>query len=177
MGYEDHREQAGVRSIAFAVVTCSDTRTEETDVSGAKIRNMLGEAGHEVVHYEVIADEPAGLRTLLKNLARRADIQAIVFNGGTGISRRDNTYDAVSALLTKTLPGFGEVFRMLSYESIGSGAILSRATAGIIVNKGAYGHEQHTVVFCIPGSPQAVELAMMKLILPEVSHLVWETTR
>ncbi len=180
MGYEEHREQAGReggRSVAFAVVTCSDTRTEETDVSGGKIRALLEEGGQEVVHYEIVADEPAAIRAVLKNLARRADVQAIVLNGGTGISRRDNTFDVVSELLTKTLPGFGELFRMLSYESIGSGAMLSRATAGIMVTHGAYGHEQHVVVFCVPGAPAAVELAMVKLILPEAGHLVWETRR
>jgi molybdenum cofactor biosynthesis protein B len=177
MPYEDHQKSAGQPTIACAVITCSDSRSADTDTSGQKINEMLQGAGHEVAHYEVTKDEPSGIRQILRTLAHRADIQAIIFNGGTGISRRDNTYDAVSGLLTKTLPGFGEIFRMLSYESIGSGAMLSRAIAGIIVTQGLYGHEQHTVVFSIPGSPQAVELAMEKLILPELPHLVWETKR
>jgi molybdenum cofactor biosynthesis protein B len=177
MGYQDHKAQAGKRSVACAVITCSDTRKPEEDESGQLIRRLLEEAGHTHPVYRVVKDEPAMIRRLIEEFSGREDIQAIIFNGGTGVSRRDNTFDAVSSMLTKTLPGFGEIFRMLSYQSIGSGAILSRATAGIVVAPAASGGSYHTVVFSIPGSPNAVELAMDKLIIPELSHLVWETLR
>jgi molybdenum cofactor biosynthesis protein B len=184
MAYEDHQAQAASRSVACAIVTCSDTRTPDNDTSGQLVKTLLEDAGHEVAFYDIQKDEPAGIRLILKQLTRREDIQAIIFNGGTGVSRRDNTYDAVSEQLTKTLPGFGEIFRLLSYQSIGSGAILSRATAGIITTTGKYApatgefaRDRHTVIFSIPGSPNAVELAMRELILKELSHLVWETIR
>ena len=172
MGYTDHKLQAGQRSVACAVITCSDSRTPDTDDSGLLIRTLLESHGHTHPFHTIAKDDPAQIKSLLAQLSARTDIQAIILNGGTGVSRRDNTFDAVSSSLHKTLPGFGEIFRMLSYQSIGSGALLSRATAGIIVT-----HDRHTLVFSIPGSPQAVELAMTKLILPELSHLVWETLR
>jgi molybdopterin adenylyltransferase len=177
MGYQDHKSQAGQRSVACAVITCSDTRTVEEDESGQLIRRLLESHGHTHPYYTISKDEPAQISNLLHSLSQRSDIQAIILNGGTGVSRRDNTFDAVSQALTKTLPGFGEIFRMLSYQSMGSGALLSRATAGIIVTASAHGETKHTVVFSIPGSPNAVDLAMNKLILPELSHLVWETIR
>jgi molybdenum cofactor biosynthesis protein B len=175
MGYQDHKSQAGERSVACAVITCSDSRTHEDDDSGLLIRTLLEGHGHTHPFYQVTKDDPAQIRTLLAQLCAREDIQAIILNGGTGVSRRDNTFDAVSAALTKTLPGFGELFRMLSYQTIGSGAMLSRATAGIIVTPAP--KPRHLVVFSVPGSPNAVELAMTRLILPELSHLVWETIR
>jgi molybdopterin adenylyltransferase len=187
MPYQDHKTQAGHRSIACAVITCSDTRKPEEDESGLLVRRLLESHGHTHPVYQLIKDDPPAIRSLLADLSSRTDIQCIILNGGTGVSRRDNTFDAVAASLTKTLPGFGELFRMLSYQSIASGAMLSRATAGIIVtptsqnSRLAGGSTQdssrHTVVFSIPGSPNAVELAMSKLILPELPHLVWETTR
>lgn len=178
MGYVEHQAQAGHRPVACAVVTCSDSRTPETDTSGQLIRTLLVSQGHTVDHYAIANDDPVEIRSLLHSLAPRTDIQAIIFNGGTGVSRRDNTFDAVAAALTKTLPGFGELFRMLSYQSIGAGAMLSRATAGILVTLVPFSPAaRHTLVFSIPGSPDAVELAMNKLILPELSHLVWETLR
>ena len=179
MGYQDHKEQAGKRAVACAVVTCSDSRKAEEDESGLLIRRRLEEAGHTHPVYRIVKDEPVVIRGLLAELCGRADIQAIILNGGTGVSRRDNTFDAVAAALTKTLPGFGELFRMLSYEAIGSGAMLSRATAGIVVTppEGGGAGARHTVVFSIPGSPNAVELAMDKLIIPELPHLVWEVGR
>ena len=175
MGYQEHQTLAGKRSVACAVITCSDTRTHDDDESGRLIRTLLESHGHTHPFYHISKDDPAEIRGLLGQLTARADIQAIILNGGTGVSRRDNTFDAVAASLTKELPGFGEIFRMLSYQSIGSGALLSRATAGIIVT--APPHPRHIVVFSIPGSPNAVDLAMTKLILPELSHLVWETFR
>ena len=175
MGYQDHKAQAGERSVACAVITCSDTRTHDDDESGLLIRTLLESHGHTHPFCAIARDEPAAIRALLDQLAARADIQAIILNGGTGIARRDNTFDVVAAALTKTLPGFSEIFRLLSYQAIGSGAVLSRATAGIIVTPPP--ESRHTVVFSIPGSPNAVELAMTRLILPELSHLVWETIR
>ncbi|HVT82814.1 MAG TPA: MogA/MoaB family molybdenum cofactor biosynthesis protein [Phycisphaerae bacterium] len=178
MGYQDHKTQAeksATRSVACAVITCSDSRTHEDDDSGMMIRTLLEQHGHTHPFHTISKDDPAQIKTLLAELSARADIQAIILNGGTGVSRRDNTFDAVTTSLTKILPGFGEIFRMLSYQSIGSGAILSRATAGIIVTPPPA--PRHIVVFSIPGSPNAVELAMTRLILPELSHLVWETIR
>jgi molybdenum cofactor biosynthesis protein B len=175
MAYQEHQSQAGHRPVACAVITCSDSRIPDTDTSGNLIRALLTAAGHTVPFHTITADDPEAIRTLLQQLTVRGDVHAIILNGGTGVSRRDNTFDAVATALTKTLPGFGELFRMLSYEAIGSGALLSRATAGIILTPAPAGRP--TLVFSIPGSPNAVELAMHKLILPELSHLVWETLR
>lgn len=174
MPYADHKTQSQDRLVPTAVITCSDTRTEATDVSGELIRRLLAAAGHPIVFYTISRDDPAQIRALLTQLAGRDDLRAIILNGGTGVAPRDNTFDAVSALLSKTLPGFGEIFRMLSYQTIGSGAMLSRATAGLIVPPPP---APPKIVFSIPGSPNAVELAMTKLIIPELSHLAWESTR
>jgi molybdopterin adenylyltransferase len=150
--------------INCAVITVSDTRTPATDVSGDLIQQSLKSAGHTIGRYQIIPDEPT---LIWAELATTADIlspiQAIVFNGGTGISPRDTTYDAIANSLTKTLPGFGEIFRFLSYQDIGSRAIASRAIAGTY---------QHLLVFSLPGSRGAVQLGMEKLILPELIHLV-----
>ena len=135
MPYQDHKAQAGQRQVACAVITCSDTRKPEEDESGQLIRQLLESHGNTHPFYQLIKDDPAQIRSLLAELANRPDIQCVIINGGTGVSRRDNTFDAVAASLTKTLPGFGELFRALSYQTIGSGAMLSRATAGIIVTK------------------------------------------
>jgi len=178
MPYADHKIAAGTRSVACGIITCSDTRTVEEDESGRIIRELLQDGGHTHPFYSICKDDPATIRSLMGDWCARPEIQAIILNGGTGIARRDNTFDVVSAMLTKTLPGFGELFRMLSYQTIGSGALLSRATAGIIVSPPPPAiPARHTIVFSIPGSPNAVELAMTKLILPELSHLVWETIR
>jgi len=151
------------RSIACAVVTVSDTRSPSSDRSGSCIQQLLREAGHQVVAYEILKDEPNQIQTYLQVLAQRSDVQAVVVNGGTGIAARDTTYDALAGLLDKTLPGFGEVFRWLSYQEIGSRAIASRAVAGVYRRK---------LIFSLPGSTGAVTLAMEKLILPELIHLV-----
>ncbi len=149
--------------ISCAVITVSDTRTMDTDNSGALIQQLLRAAGHEIVTYEIIPDEPTQIRSKLDLAASsQPPIQAIVFNGGTGISARDQTYEAISGLLTKTLPGFGEIFRWLSYQEIGSRAIGSRAIAG------SY---HHLLVFSLPGSIGAVKLGIEQLILPELIHL------
>lgn len=170
MGYHDHRQQAAEaqpRPVRCGIITVSDTRTVENDGSGQAIRVALLEAGHDVVRYEVVKDEPATITNLVKQFAT-AGCQVIVTNGGTGISRHDSTFEAIDRLLHKRLPGFGELFRMLSYAEIGAGAMLSRATAGIY---------EKTVIFCVPGAPGAVQLALAQLILPELEHIVWETTR
>lgn len=150
------------------VITCSDTRTPETDQSGALIMQSLKSAGHTVASYHLIRDEPSLIRKLIKQGAKHPSVQAIIINGGTGISPRDSTFEAVAGLLEKRLDGFGEVFRYLSFKEIGSAAILSRATAGLY---------KATVVISIPGSQNAVRLAMEQLILNELGHMVREMTK
>ena len=180
MGHVDHESQSAGRSVCCAIITCSDTRTPDNDTSGRKIQELLTAAGHIVGHYQIVPDEPAAIRQVCKQMARRADLHALIFNGGTGISRRDNTYETVIRQLSQFIPGFGEIFRQLSFEAIGPAAYLSRAFAGIIitkVTKGANDHEKHVVVFCLPGSTPAVELALQRLILPTLPHLAWEIAR
>lgn len=168
MSATQHRQQAETEgSVAIAIVTVSDTRTAETDKSGQTIRELVEAAGHHVVDYRIVKDEPDEVAQALDDFAAGV-ARLIIFNGGTGISQRDRTYDVISRKLEKTLPGFGELFRMLSYEEVGSAAMLSRATAGVYRN---------TVVFSIPGSTNAVRLAVEKLILPEIQHLAWELIR
>ena len=150
------------------VITCSDTRTPETDTSGQLIRKLLEERNHTVVGYHLVKDDPAQIQLWITRGTANESVQAIVINGGTGISRRDSTFEAVDEMLEKRLDGFGEIFRFLSYQEIGSPAIMSRATAGII---------NGCVVFSIPGSENAVRLAMEKLILPELGHLVKELSK
>ncbi|MBD2257737.1 molybdenum cofactor biosynthesis protein B [Pseudanabaena sp. FACHB-2040] len=148
--------------VACAVVTLSDTRTAATDSSGQLMQKLLTEAGHRVGDYQILPDEPNQIRALLSAYCLQPQIQAVICSGGTGIAPRDTTYDAIAALLEKELPGFGEIFRYLSYQEIGSRAIASRATAGIY---------QSTLIFSLPGSSKAVKLAMEALILPELVHL------
>lgn len=158
-------------TVNCAVITVSDTRTAyssaslslQTDRSGKLIRELLLNAGHSVVFYEILKDEPTQIQLQLETLGEQTDLDAVIFNGGTGIAPRDTTYDALETLLEKTLPGFGEVFRWLSYQEIGSRAIASRAVAGVYKQK---------LVFSIPGASGAVKLALEKLILPELVHLV-----
>src|SRR4051812_44932618 len=166
--YEQHQAAAKTDASAAArcaVVTLSDTRTEQTDTSGARIRELLVAAGHALSHYQIVRDEPAEFEPLLGSLLTRGDVDVILTNGGTGISRRDQTIAVVEKHLTQPLPGFGELFRMLSFEQIQSGAMLSRAVGGIAGGK---------LLFAMPGSTKAVELAMTRLILPEVQHLLFE---
>lgn len=167
MSHVEHKEKAR-RTIACAVVTVSDSRTPENDSSGIIMKEQLAAHGHTVMHYEIVKDEPEQIRALIIKLAQDPGCQAMIFNGGTGISRRDRTFDAIDSLLEKRLPGFGEIFRYLSYLDIGSPAIMSRATAG--------GY-QGRVIISIPGSPAAARLALEKLILPELAHMVWELGR
>ncbi len=162
MDRQPHPDTA-LMSVNCAVITVSDTRSPETDRSGQLIRQLLIEAGHTVKFYTILKDEPAQIQAQLFGLRERSDIDAVIFNGGTGIAPRDTTYDTLERLLEKTLPGFGEIFRFLSYQEIGSRAIASRAVAGVYQTK---------LVFSIPGSTGAVKLAVQQLILPELIHLV-----
>ena len=166
MSHTEHQELSKNTPVRCAVITVSDTRTEETDKSGALMKSLLEEKGFELVHYQIIPDEPDQIVSLLENLTATAE--AILFNGGTGISKRDTTFEAISSRLEKTLPGFGELFRMLSYEEIGAASMLSRATAGLY---------KSTLIFSTPGSSNAVQLAMEKLIIPQLKHLTWEVIR
>lgn len=164
MGHQEHKHHAA-KHVSCAVITISDTRTEETDTSGKLIVELLQKNGHAVVRKNIVKDEPEAIQTLLREGITAEEIQAIICNGGTGISVRDRSYEAVEGLLDKCLAGFGELFRMLSYQDIGSAAMMSRAVAGIAGD---------TIIFLTPGSKGAVELAMEKLILPEIGHLIWE---
>jgi molybdenum cofactor biosynthesis protein B len=163
---QHHRAAAGRGPVRVAIVTVSDSRTAETDVNAHYLREAVESAGHAVAGYRLIHDEPEQVITTLDEMAEAA--QVVVFNGGTGISRRDTTFDALSRRLEKTLPGFGELFRMLSWEQVGAAAMLSRATAGVY---------RGSVVFSTPGSPAAVRLAWEKLIAPELEHVAWELVR
>ena len=165
MGHAEHHASAETIVVRCAIVTLSDTRTAETDKSGAMARRLIESAGHLVTHYQIIPDDPGELGTLLEMLLGVGDVDAILTNGGTGISRRDQTIAVIDRLIDLPLPGFGELFRMLSWEQIASGAMLSRAVGGVARGK---------LLFAMPGSTGAVELAMSKLILPELGHLVFE---
>ena len=151
-----------------AVLTVSDSRTEDTDRSGAAIRRMLDDAGHEVYGYRILPDEPVQVRQAIETWLASDGCDAVIVNGGTGVSSRDRTYEAVAGMLEKRLDGFGELFRVLSYEDVGSAAMLSRAIAGTVGRK---------VVFSLPGSTGTVSLALEKLILPELGHLLRELRR
>jgi molybdenum cofactor biosynthesis protein B len=165
---QQHREQSAKRGpVALAIVTVSDSRTAETDTNGHYLRAEIERLGHQVSDYRLVKDESAQVTALLEELAQ-GRAQILLFNGGTGISPRDTTYDVLSLALEKTLPGFGELFRMLSWEQVGAAAMLSRATAGVYRGK---------LVISTPGSPAAVQLAWEKLIAPEIQHLAWELTR
>jgi molybdenum cofactor biosynthesis protein B len=159
-----HKESAP-DSVRVAVLTISDTRTPETDTGGDVAQELLVGAGQEVVERGIVRDEVSGRRTSLIDLLARSDVDAVVTTGGTGISARDTTYEVVERMLEKRLDGFGEIFRMLSYEEIGSAAIMSRALAGSVGGK---------FVASLPGSRNAVRLAVGKLLVPELAHVVFE---
>jgi len=159
-----HRESAP-ETVRVAVLTISDTRKPETDTGGDVVEESMRGAGHEVVAREIVRDEAASIRTTLVDLLARADVDAVVTTGGTGISARDTTYEVVDRMIEKKLDGFGELFRMLSYEEIGAAAVLSRAVAGAVGTK---------LVASLPGSRNAVGLAMEKLLVPEIAHIVFE---
>jgi molybdenum cofactor biosynthesis protein B len=161
---EKHREASPER-VRVAVLTISDTRTPETDTGGNAIVELMREAGHEIPHREIVEDDAPRIEMVLQKFLAEASLDAVITTGGTGISARDTTYEVVSRLIDKKLDGFGELFRMLSYEEIGAAAILSRAVAGASGSK---------FVACLPGSTNAVRLAMEKLLLPEIPHVVFE---
>jgi molybdenum cofactor biosynthesis protein B len=162
MSVQAHR-RAAVTSVRCAVVTVSDTRTEATDASGRAIVELLEAAGHTIESKAIVRDEPETVRAIVAAHVGRMD--AVITTGGTGIASRDTTSDALEQLFERRLDGFGELFRALSYEEIGSAAMLSRATAGVA---------QRTVVFILPGSENAVRLGLTKLIVPELGHIVFE---
>ena len=174
LGYGSHEQSAAAHraaapeSVRCAVLTVSDTRTPTTDLSGDLIRETLIFAGHNVVEFQIVPDEPAEIRDVVAGWIGRDDIQAILSNGGTGISGRDTTYDALAGMLDKRIDGFGELFRMLSWQEVGAAAMLSRAVAGVTGG---------TLIVAMPGSPKAVRLAMTKLIVPELGHLVYEIAK
>jgi molybdenum cofactor biosynthesis protein B len=164
---QQHRSEAP-KSVRCAVVTVSDTRTLENDRGGQMLVEGLAAAGHTIARREIVPDDPKRIRSLVEELADATALDAILITGGTGIAARDQTYETVSGLLTKTLPGYGELFRMLSYEDIGPAAILSRTIGGVI---------GQVVLLTMPGSPSAVRLALDKLILPELAHVVYEARK
>jgi len=156
------------RSVRCFVVTVSDTRTEATDTSGRAIAALLEAAGHSVAGRTIVKDDPGLVRATIERQIANPDVQVIVTTGGTGITSRDSTFEAIDALLQKRLDGFGELFRMLSYEQIGSAAMMSRASAGLVAGR---------IVVSLPGSEAAVRLAMERLIIPELGHLVQQASR
>jgi len=163
MAVTEHKDKAhhGARC---AVITASDTRNAETDTSGKKIKDLLVANHHVVVSYQILKDEPMQIAAAVRTLLEQPEVDALIINGGTGIAPRDTTFEAVQGLLEKEISGFGELFRMLSYQDIGSAAMLTRATAGVARGK---------IVVSLPGSTGAVELGMSKLILPELGHMLF----
>jgi len=159
-----HRESAP-DLVRVAILTISDTRTPETDTGGYTVEKLMRGAGHEIVERDIVRDEAYSIRTKLVDLLARSDVDAVITTGGTGISARDTTYEVVDSMLEKKLDGFGEIFRMLSYEEIGAAAVLSRCVAGAVGTK---------FVACLPGSRNAVRLAAEKLLVPELAHVVFE---
>ena len=153
--------QRDASAVTCGVITVSDTRSEADDASGQRIRALLEEHGHRVAFYRIVRDEPEQIAALVQGAPPAVEV--LICNGGTGVARRDTTYEAIARLLDKELSGFGELFRVLSYEQIGAAAMLSRATAGVAGQR---------VIFSVPGSTKAVELAMTKLILPQLGHVV-----
>jgi len=163
-----HHRTAAPAHVPTAVVTVSDTRTPETDAGGDLVTEHLEAAGHPVASREIVADEPPAIAAALERALSTDAVRAVIFTGGTGVAPRDVTPDTVEPLLDRVVPGFGELFRQLSYEDIGSAALLSRALAGLTRGR---------VVFVIPGSRGAVRLAMEKLIVPEIGHLAGEAVK
>lgn len=163
MAHAHHKAQATEHVTAW-VITCSDSRTERDDTSGALIRELLEKDGHRVAGTQIVPDDPERIRTAITAAMGNEQVQVVITNGGTGISARDSTYEVVSALLDKRIDGFGELFRQLSFQEIGSAAMMSRAVAGVAGK---------CVIIAVPGSRSAVRLAMEALILPELRHMAW----
>jgi molybdopterin adenylyltransferase len=167
MGYHQHKE-ISPRQVTCAVIIISDSRTEKTDESGKYLREKLAAAGHQVLFYALLKNEPESIRQTFTELTTRPDLQVIITSGGTGASLRDVTIETVTPLLDKKLDGFGELFRYLTYQEIGTTSVMSRAMAGVIKGK---------VVISLPGSLNAVTLALEKIVLPEIGHMVREASR
>lgn len=166
---EQHRAIAQkLGPIPVAVITVSDTRTPDNDTGGDLITQRITAAGHTVVFRTIVRDEPLQIDSLLDRIVAETTAKLLLFTGGTGIAPRDTTYDVLSRRIEKVMPGFGELFRMLSYQEVGAAAMLSRATAGTFRGR---------VIFSMPGSPNAVQVAMDTLIVPEIEHLAWEVAR
>jgi molybdopterin adenylyltransferase len=167
MSLADHKAQAP-SSVRCYVITISDTRTDRTDTSGRAIAELIAAAGHTVVGRTVVTDDPDLVRGTIERQLANPDVQVVITTGGTGISSRDSTYEVVGAMLQKRLDGFGELFRMLSHQEIGSAAMLSRACAGLVAGR---------IVISLPGSEAGVRLAMERLVIPELGHLVQQASR
>ena len=163
----EHRTTAP-RSVGFWVLTVSDTKTPETDTSGQLIRKLVTDAGHQVVGSSIVRDEPKDVQRVIREACANDEVRAVLVTGGTGVTSRDSTYEAIEAMLDKRLPGFGELFRMLSYQEIGAAAMMSRAQLGVHARR---------IVVSLPGSPNACRLALEKLVIPELSHLIREVSR
>lgn len=172
MSAETHRRLSRDTPVTCAVVTVSDTRTEADDTSGKALADGLREAGHTLEFYRIVPDDGEAIRAVLLHLA--GQVEVVVTTGGTGIGRRDRTIEVADRLIQKPIPGFGELFRMLSFEQIGAAAMLSRATAGLYGPEDA---EAETLLFCCPGAEPAVRLALDTLIVPDLKHHVWEVIR
>ncbi|MFC1862293.1 molybdenum cofactor biosynthesis protein B [Chloroflexota bacterium] len=167
MGYQEHKEKAP-RSVSCAVLTISDTRTEQDDESGKLIRQKLSQGGHRLISHAIVKNEAESIKKKINELLKQEELQVIITSGGTGVSYRDVTVDTVSSILEKKLDGFGELFRFLTYQEIGTASVMTRAIAGVVAGK---------IIICFPGSPAAAELVMDRIILPEIGHMVREATR
>jgi molybdenum cofactor biosynthesis protein B len=173
----DHKALAPT-SVSCSVLTVSDSRTPNTDASGRAIRQLLENAGHVIIGHTIVKDEPEQVTSYVREQLADASIQIIITTGGTGITSRDGTFEAIDSMLEKRLDGFGELFRMLSFQEIDAAAMLSRATAGIAsAGKESASKAARTAIFVLPGSEHAVRLAMTRLILPELGHLAQQLQR
>ncbi len=164
----EHRAEAGKPSLGFALITVSDSRSERTDKGGALLASSVGEAGHRVVSRGLVRDDIGEIRGEVRAALASAEVDVVLVTGGTGLAPRDVTIEAVTPLFEREVPGFGELFRMLSFAEIGAAAMLSRAAAGLVSGR---------AIFLLPGSPAALELALSRLILPEVAHLLAQARR
>ncbi len=167
MSYREHKK-AAPQSVSCAVLTISDSRTEQTDESGKFLKQALIQNGHRVLAYAILKNDAGAIERKIRELLNQDELQVIITSGGTGISHRDITVETISSIIEKKLDGFGELFRSLSYQEIGTASIMSRAVAGVVGGK---------IIICIPGSLGAARLAMDKVILPEIGHMVREVTR
>ena len=168
MSHIVHQELSKHLSANYAILTISDTRDTQTDKSGQLLQSMLNEAGHKLINYRICKDDTAVIKTIVSDLLNLDRIDLVITTGGTGISNRDNTIPVICEFIKQKIDGFGELFRMLSYQEIGSSAMLSRAVGG---------KHNNTVIFALPGSANAVKLAMEKLIIPQIPHLIYESNK